>query len=78
MDFFDEWVRRDLGSVYVQMFDVTLATFVGAPPSLCIHSETCVRGLALEHHGDLYCCDHFVEPDYKLGNINETHIIELA
>jgi uncharacterized protein len=60
------------------MFDVTLANFVGAPPSLCIHSETCGRGLALEHNGDLYSCDHFVEPRYKLGNINETHMLELA
>ena len=78
IDVFEEWVRRDVGSVYVQMFDVTLANFVGAPPSLCIHSETCGRGLALEHNGDLYSCDHFVEPGYKLGNINEEHIIELA
>jgi uncharacterized protein len=78
VDIFEEWVRRDVGTVYVQMFDVTLANFVGAPPSLCIHSETCGRGLALEHNGDLYSCDHFVEPDYLLGNINETHIIELA
>ena len=67
-----------MGSVYVQMFDVTLANFVGEPPGLCIHSETCGRGMALEHNGDLYSCDHFVEPDYRLGNINETHIIELA
>jgi len=78
VDVFEEWVRRDVGSVYVQMFDVTLANFVGAPPSLCIHSETCGRGMALEHNGDLYSCDHFVEPDYKLGNINDTHMVELA
>lgn len=78
VDVFEEWVRRDVGSVYVQMFDVTLANFVGAPPSLCIHSETCGKALALEHNGDLYSCDHFVEPAYKLGNINETHMLELA
>jgi uncharacterized protein len=78
IDVFEEWVRRDVGSVYVQMFDVTLANFVGAPPGLCIHAETCGRALALEHNGDLYSCDHFVEPGYKLGNINEQHIIELA
>jgi uncharacterized protein len=78
IDVFEEWVRRDVGSVYVQMFDVTLANFVGAPPSLCIHSETCGRALALEHNGDLYSCDHFVEPRYRLGNINETHMVELA
>ncbi len=78
VDVFEEWVRRDVGSVYVQMFDVTLANFVGAPPGLCIHSETCGRSLALEHNGDLYSCDHFVEPRYKLGNINEVHMLELA
>ncbi len=78
IDVFEEWVRRDVGSVYVQMFDVTLANFVGAPPSLCIHSETCGRGLAMEHNGDLYSCDHFVEPGYKLGNIHEEHMLELA
>jgi uncharacterized protein len=78
VDVFEEWVRRDVGSVYVQMFDVTLANFVGAPPGLCVHSETCGRALAMEHNGDLYSCDHFVEPRYKLGNINETHMIELV
>ncbi len=78
IDIFEEWVRRDVGSVYVQMFDVTLSNFVGGPPGLCIHSETCGRGPALEHNGDLYTCDHFVEPKYKLGNINETHMVELV
>jgi uncharacterized protein len=78
VDVFEEWVRRDVGSVYVQMFDVTLANFVGAPPGLCIHSETCGRALALEHNGDLYSCDHFVESRYRLGNIEETHMLELV
>jgi uncharacterized protein len=78
VDIFEEWVRRDVGSVYVQMFDVTLSNFVGAPPALCIHSETCGRGPALEHNGDLFACDHFVEPEYKLGNINETHMLDLV
>ena len=62
IDVFEEWVRRDVGSVFVQMFDVALANWVGEPPSLCIHSETCGLALALEHNGDLYSCDHFVEP----------------
>ena len=78
IDVFEEWVRRDVGEVYVQMFDVALANWVGEPPGLCIHSETCGLALALEHTGDLYCCDHFVEPDYKLGNIRERHMIELV
>jgi uncharacterized protein len=75
---FEEWVRRDVGRVYVQMFDVALANWVGAPPGLCIHSETCGLALALEHTGDLYSCDHFVEPGFKLGNIKERHMLELV
>ncbi len=78
IDVFEEWVRHDVGEVYVQMFDVALANWVGEPPSLCIHSETCGLALALEHTGDLYSCDHFVEPGYKLGNIRETHMLELV
>ena len=78
IEVFEEWVRRDVGSVYVQMFDVALGNWVGAPPSLCVHSETCGAALALEHTGDLYSCDHFVEPAYKLGNIGMTHMLELV
>ena len=74
---FDEWVRRDVARVYVQMFDVALANWFGAPPGLCIHAKTCGAALALEHTGDLYACDHFVEPAYRLGNIREQHMIEL-
>jgi uncharacterized protein len=78
IDVFEEWVRRDVGQVYVQMFDVALGNWVGALPTLCIHSETCGLALALEHTGDLYSCDHFVEPRFKLGNIRETHMLELV
>jgi uncharacterized protein len=78
VDVFEEWVRRDVGEVYVQMFDVALANWVGEPPGLCIHSETCGLALALEHTGDLYSCDHFVEPRYLLGNIKERHMLELV
>ena len=75
---FDEWVRRDVGTVFVQMFDAALASWVGAPPSMCIFSETCGSALALEHNGDLYSCDHFVEPKYLLGNIQKTHMLTLV
>jgi uncharacterized protein len=75
---FDEWVKRDVGEVFVQLFDVTLANTVGEPPSLCVHSEVCGEALALEHNGDLYSCDHFVEEDYRLGNIAETPMAELV
>ncbi len=78
IDVFDEWVSRDVGEVFVQMFDVALANWHGEPPSLCVHSETCGLALALEHNGDLYSCDHFVEPEYLLGNIRETHMLELV
>ena len=78
IDVFEEWVRRDVGEVYVQMFDVALANWVGEHPGLCIHSETCGLALALEHTGDLYSCDHFVEPRYKLGNIAETRMLDLV
>jgi serine-type anaerobic sulfatase-maturating enzyme len=78
IDVFEEWVRHDVGEVYVQMFDVALANWVGEPPGLCVHSETCGLALALEHTGDLYSCDHFVEPSYKLGNIRETPMLELV
>ncbi|MEY3866559.1 MAG: hypothetical protein RLZZ338_450 [Cyanobacteriota bacterium] len=74
---FDEWVRRDVGKVFIQHFDAALANWVGVQPGVCIFSKTCGNALALEHNGDLYSCDHFVEPDYKLGNIQETPMIEL-
>jgi uncharacterized protein len=78
IDVFEEWVRRDVGEVYVQMFDVALANWVGEPPGLCVHSETCGLALALEHTGDLYSCDHFVEPRHLLGNIKEHKMLELV
>jgi serine-type anaerobic sulfatase-maturating enzyme len=78
IEVFEEWVRHDVGEVYVQMFDVALANWVGAPAGLCVHSETCGLALALEHTGDLYSCDHFVEPAYRLGNIREQHLLELV
>jgi uncharacterized protein len=75
---FDEWVRRDVGKVYVQMFDAALASWLGGPPGLCIFAETCGNALALEHNGDLYSCDHFVEPGFFLGNINQEHLLNLV
>jgi uncharacterized protein len=75
---FDEWVRRDVGRVYVQIFDVALAGWVGQRPGLCIFEKTCGTALAMEHNGDLYSCDHFVEPRYKLGNIKDVPMIELV
>jgi serine-type anaerobic sulfatase-maturating enzyme len=78
IEIFDEWVRCDVGTVFVQMFDAALASWVGAPASLCIFSETCGQAVALEHNGDLYSCDHFVEPKHLLGNIRSVHMLELV
>lgn len=77
VDIFEEWVRRDVGQVFVQLFDVTLEAYFGRH-LLCIHAPTCGYGPALEYNGDLYACDHFVEPGYRLGNIHETHMLELV
>lgn len=63
--------------MFVQHFDSALANWFGAPGAVCVFNETCGGALAIEHNGDLYSCDHYVEPDYKLGNIQETHMIEL-
>ncbi len=76
---FDEWVRHDVGRVFVPIFEATLANWLRLPSSgLCILDETCGLGLALEHNGDLYSCDHFCEPDYRLGNIQETPLAEMV
>jgi len=70
---FDEWVTHDVGKVFVQLFKSALASWLGLPASLCIFSETCENALALEHNGDLYSCDHFVEPCFRLGNQEATY-----
>ena len=68
---YDEWVRNDVGKIFVQMFDLQLGFDMGQPSSLCVYSKTCGAAGILEHNGDLYSCDHFVYPKYKLGNIHE-------
>jgi uncharacterized protein len=75
---FDEWVRSDVGCVFVQSFDVALGAWLGQPSSLCVFNETCGQGLVLEHNGDLYACDHYVDPYHRLGNLLETPLVELA
>jgi uncharacterized protein len=74
---FDEWVRRDVGRYYVQLFDVTLANWVDAIPGLCVFSETCGNDLVMEHNGDIYSCDHFVYPEFNLGNIMNTPLVNM-
>jgi len=76
---FDEWVHNDVGKIYVQTFEAALRNWLDMPTSgMCVFEKTCGYGLALEHNGDLYSCDHFVEPGYLLGNIKEEHMIELV
>ena len=77
VDIYEEWLRHDVGERYVQLFDVTLHAYFGEH-MLCIHAPTCGYGPALEHNGDFYSCDHYVEPDYLLGNIHETHMLQMV
>jgi len=72
IDVFEDWARHDVGDVFVQMFDTSLAHWLGlGQVGLCVHARTCGDAVALEHNGDLYSCDHYVEPDYLLGNITQ-------
>ncbi|GAO01394.1 anaerobic sulfatase maturase [Anaeromyxobacter sp. PSR-1] len=77
VDVFEEWIRHDVGRVFVQLFDVTLEARFGRH-LLCLHAPTCGAGPALEANGDVYACDHFVEPAYLLGNLHATHLAELV
>jgi uncharacterized protein len=75
---FDEWVRKDVGRTFVQLFDVSLELWSGMEASLCIFRKTCGAALAIEHCGDVYSCDHFVYPENRLGNIMDSPLAELA
>ncbi|MFW6323253.1 MAG: anaerobic sulfatase maturase [Guyparkeria sp.] len=75
---FDRWIRQDVGRVFVQMFDVQLGVRMGQPAVLCVYAQTCGRGLALEHNGDIYACDHYVYPEYRRGNIMQQSLREMV
>jgi uncharacterized protein len=75
---FDEWVRYDVARYYIQIFDATLANYTGEMPGLCVFSETCGEALAMEHNGNLYSCDHYVYPEFFLGNISDTLLINMV
>ena len=75
---FDEWVRRDVGTTFVQLFDVTLGNHMHMGSSLCVFAETCGNALVMEHNGDVFSCDHYVYPDYRIGNINEGILGDMA
>ncbi len=74
---FDEWARSDIGDIVIQNFDEAIRPIFGAEHALCVSRETCGDIVVVEHNGDLYTCDHFVEPEYRLGNIRETPLVEL-
>jgi uncharacterized protein len=74
---FDEWIKNDVGKIFVQIFDAALASWVNYPQSVCIFAPACGKSMIIEHNGDLYACDHFVNPDHLLGNIMETPLKEL-
>jgi uncharacterized protein len=74
---FDEWVRKDVGRIFVQIFDVQLGIWSGMPSSLCVFGETCGNAVAMEHNGDLYSCDHYVYPRHRLGNVMEMGMREM-
>ncbi len=75
---FDEWIRKDVGKVFIQLFDICLGTWLNIPSSLCVFAPICGRALVLEHNGDLYSCDHFVFPKHFLGNILNVSLLELV
>lgn len=74
---FDLWVKQDVGSVFVQLFDSTLANWCGVPPGVCTLDRECGHAAVMEHEGNVYCCDHFVFPEYFLGNIRNKTFIEM-
>ena len=75
---FDEWHSRDIGKVYVNHIETLVAQHLGMPSQMCVYSELCGKGLAVEHDGSLYACDHYVYPEYRLGNIHETPVGRIA
>jgi len=68
----DDWYNRDYGKVFVNLFETAVAQWMGTEAQICIYHDFCGKGVALEHDGSLYSCDHYVYPEYKLGNIQET------
>ncbi|MBO7231305.1 MAG: anaerobic sulfatase maturase [Bacteroidaceae bacterium] len=76
-DVFDEWMKFDVGRKFVQLFDITLGNWCGVPPTLCAFGEVCGDGLVVEHNGDVYSCDHFVYPEYRLGNIADNELVAM-
>lgn len=75
---FDEWVRHDVGTVFVMNFEWALAAYMGLPATVCLFAENCGKAVMLEHNGDLYSCDHYMYPSHRLGNLLEQPLAELV
>lgn len=75
---FDRWIKSDVGYCYINWFDNTLAAYMGEQPALCSMRTYCPCSLAIEHNGDVYSCDHFVFPDYRLGNLTDESLTEMV
>lgn len=78
IDIFNEWLKKDVGNIFIQMFEVSLESWYGRPQSLCVFRETCGTAMAIEHNGDLYSCDHYVYPENRLGNIIDSSLASLV
>lgn len=74
---FDRWVRQDVGSTFIQLFDATLANWAGHEPGVCSMARSCGHAAVMEHNGDIYSCDHFVFPEYRLGNLRSQSLVEM-
>jgi uncharacterized protein len=75
---YEEWVRHDVGKVFVMNFEWALNAWIGNPSPVCVHAEQCGRAVALEHNGDVYACDHCVYPEYRLGNVTRDSLVDMA
>ena len=78
IEVFNEWVRQDVGTYFIQLFDATLACLHGTQPGVCVYAKTCGHALAMEHNGDVFACDHFVYPEYLRGNIHNQSLVEIT
>ena len=78
MDVFHEWYEHDVGKIYVSQFDNLLGQWLGYPSTTCVHQPTCGQSLVTEANGDVYTCDHFVYPEYKVGNLTQQPLTEIV
>jgi uncharacterized protein len=78
IDIYEEWVRNDVGKIFVMNFEWALNAWIGNPSPVCVHANTCGRSVVIEHNGDVYACDHRVYPEYRLGNIRTDRLSDMV